>query len=460
MMLTNNVYDPTKKLTAGVQQGTAPKPTGTGTGLNSALSSDTPTTGGVQQGTAPKPTTTATSTSTGTTGGTMQPKAPTGINFAFQDDPKFTQPDAPANVGGTTLRNAFAPGIAASLTQNRETDVSKITSDIMGQDSELMQLAETEGMQTANKRGMLNSSMAVGASQDAAYRVALPMASQNASQNFQANEAARARRMQGYLQDDMQSFQKLMQDDAQAFQFDQSKLDRELNVYLQDDQQRYQWRQARLERDQQLAIQRNEQEWRSAEQALERDQQRYMAAFERLMQDDRLVAEQQQQVSAMVQQANNNYTQAVANIMANPELSAKARSAQLDAVREIYIAEMTLVEDLYSVSLAFESDLPTLSRETGDDRRAKVSYIDDITARYGGSMDDRDRFYAKTGTWPQDDPYAYEDYLIDQYGQSDEGRLTDKTDTRKTDTPTTDTRTTDPRDIYDPRTRYLDSLNA
>ena len=57
---------------------------------------------------------------------------------------------------------------------------------IIDEDSPLMQQAETRGMQRANSRGLLNSSMAVGAAQSSLYDAALPIASQDAATNFQA----------------------------------------------------------------------------------------------------------------------------------------------------------------------------------------------------------------------------------------------------------------------------------
>lgn len=49
--------------------------------------------------------------------------------------------------------------------------------------------AKAAGLQTANKRGLLNSSMAAGASEGAAISAALPIASQDASQTSQKNLA-------------------------------------------------------------------------------------------------------------------------------------------------------------------------------------------------------------------------------------------------------------------------------
>lgn len=52
---------------------------------------------------------------------------------------------------------------------------------IIAKDSPLMQQAATSAKQQANQRGLINSSMAVGAGHDAVYRAAMPIAQQDAS---------------------------------------------------------------------------------------------------------------------------------------------------------------------------------------------------------------------------------------------------------------------------------------
>lgn len=54
-------------------------------------------------------------------------------------------------------------------------------------DSNMMQQASTKGMAASNSRGLLNSSMSVGASMDAMANAAIPLAQQTASQNFETN---------------------------------------------------------------------------------------------------------------------------------------------------------------------------------------------------------------------------------------------------------------------------------
>lgn len=61
---------------------------------------------------------------------------------------------------------------------------------LLAKDNPLMTQARTGAAQYANKRGLLNSSIAAGAGEDAALRVALPIASQEAGQAAQKNLAS------------------------------------------------------------------------------------------------------------------------------------------------------------------------------------------------------------------------------------------------------------------------------
>lgn len=61
---------------------------------------------------------------------------------------------------------------------------------LLSQDSNFMKQAKASGLQTANRRGLLNSSIAAGAAQKAAYDVALPIASQESSQIAAKNLSA------------------------------------------------------------------------------------------------------------------------------------------------------------------------------------------------------------------------------------------------------------------------------
>lgn len=94
-----------------------------------------------------------------------------------------------------TAAQAGYQGYDPSLTQvNKDTDTvaGQLSGLINDQNSVLNAQARTYGMQQANERGLLNSSMAVGASQDAVYKNAIPIAAQDASTYTQARLANQA----------------------------------------------------------------------------------------------------------------------------------------------------------------------------------------------------------------------------------------------------------------------------
>ena len=108
---------------------------------------------------------------------------PTGANVVTADA-------AAGNVGTTgdaTLGGANAAAGAdasqTSLTAEQQTDAE--LARILGQDSPLLAQARAQAAQQANQRGLLNTSMAVGMSQDAMVKAATPLAQQNAQQAFQ-----------------------------------------------------------------------------------------------------------------------------------------------------------------------------------------------------------------------------------------------------------------------------------
>lgn len=98
---------------------------------------------------------------------------------------------APSFVGGLISTKAALQAPAAGYTGDLSSAASmevKPEQTVQGQikaiidaDSPLMQQAETRGLQKANQRGLMNSSMAVGAGQAELYNVAAPIATSDAA---------------------------------------------------------------------------------------------------------------------------------------------------------------------------------------------------------------------------------------------------------------------------------------
>lgn len=110
----------------------------------------------------------------------------------------------PSYTGTNATAATLDPSKAGSYTsQDWNVDSGKTVNGLLGQymsqDNPLMQQAKTNALQTANSRGLANSSMAVGAGQTAAMNSMLPIAQQD-SQTYntaaQNNQASRNNQLQ------------------------------------------------------------------------------------------------------------------------------------------------------------------------------------------------------------------------------------------------------------------------
>lgn len=205
--------------------------------------------------------------------------------------------------------------VSPTRTVDEKETVQYQLDQILDPNSLLMQRARTEGLQYANQRGLLNSSIAAQAAQQAMIDAAIPIAQQDArtyaeaagqitdiegraalqdaqlgtnvsmfnvgednvtnrfnaeSKNrageFNANAANVA--IQNFLQ---REAARDLQDDAQLFTAEQNEADRNLRNYMQERQFNFTSAENVLDREFQNALQENERSFRSAEAALDRE---------------------------------------------------------------------------------------------------------------------------------------------------------------------------------------------
>lgn len=207
--------------------------------------------------------------------------------------------------------------------------------DLVSTDSKLMQAAKTEGLKAANRRGLMNSSMAVSAAQDAVIKNALPIASQDAAQDFARNQDAR-------------QFEYGMagQNDAQAFQRDQAALDRDLQVKIQANSisaaEEAQIRDI-ASREGIAAADRAFQEMQAGK---DRQLQEQLASWN-LASSDRNAAAQ------FITNTQSLYESQIRSIMANTALDATQRTQQLTSAKNLHDRQMSLVEQMYNVDLTW-----------------------------------------------------------------------------------------------------------
>lgn len=163
---------------------------------------------------------------------------------------------------------------------------------ILDSNSPLLQSARTRGLQFANQRGLLNSSIAAQASEQAAIDAALQIAQQDAATYAGADAQTVDAMNRAALQDAslgtnvnivnadsantaIQGFlnresQRALQDDAQLFTAEQNQADRDLREYLQERQFDFTSTENALDRGLQEALQRNQFAFQSEESKLDR----------------------------------------------------------------------------------------------------------------------------------------------------------------------------------------------
>jgi hypothetical protein len=122
--------------------------------------------------------------------GILNSASNTAAKIVAQEPPKVA--DINRGVAPIQPTSAALPTAAASLPANWAVGPSQTVAsnvkDIISDNSPLMQQAETRANQRMNQRGLLNSSIAVGAGQSALYDAALPIAQADAQTQARAGE--------------------------------------------------------------------------------------------------------------------------------------------------------------------------------------------------------------------------------------------------------------------------------
>jgi len=119
------------------------------------------------------------------TGGSAQSGTQaSGINLSQLQNPSSAQSSGMPTTG---INLSQLQGANSWDVQPNETVRSQLQ-QIIADDSPLMQQARTRALQTANSRGLLNSSMAMTAADSAMYDAAMPIATQDASTYARAGE--------------------------------------------------------------------------------------------------------------------------------------------------------------------------------------------------------------------------------------------------------------------------------
>ena len=307
----------------------------------------------------------------------MVPDANTGQMVPFDQNLKWNQMypgiinnavgssqpvSAPSPAGGNVApvpmpAQAGAPAGVAPAVPSGADNVDLVESrvnNIARSDSPLMQQARGAALQQMNDRGLINSSLGIGAAQDAVIRNALPIAQQDAGAvNFvrnredeQAFTTGRDATQQGYTQANMQLGNQL-----------QSGLNQQQQGYTQsnmrlgnDLQQSNMELQSRL----QTSMDNANRAWQSNESVLNRD-------LQLKMQQTQNALTQEAQKTQVGMTLASTYYNTVSTILMDPNLDAAAKQAQIDKALSNYQSMLQIVQkstgiDLSQVGPIFQTD--------------------------------------------------------------------------------------------------------
>lgn len=314
---------------------------------------------------------------------------PRGLGSSFAQSVSSSGPSALDGYTGPR-----APVQVQMAGQGANTDVMEIATGYMDQDSPIMQQAATAGRQAANRRGLLNSSLAAGAVQAATVERILPMAQQTAQQRFQG-EMSR----QEYQQTQNLSAQEFDQNARLSQQqFRQELASQSERIHAEFDI-------ARLDARTRIA-------------AIEIE-----GALRERITSMQIKADDRSNMISMMTQYGAQYQDQFRSILSNPDIAGKDRKDLLRAAGDNYLKNVDVLNGLFGYEIDWRNgtvqrvsdsgeltDLPNI----GDGPRGLGESTGGNGGRGGGTSSDDSA--SSGGTREEFDPFTAETRIVDENG--------------------------------------------
>jgi hypothetical protein len=219
---------------------------------------------------------------------------------------------------------------------NQNQNVAKEMTGLLARDSPLMVQARTQGMQTAASRGLLSSSMAAGAASGAMIDRAMPIAAQNAAQGAAANRSYQDFTQSGDLQGQQIAAQeRLAANDITARQDIQ-----QTDIAAQKELQAADLAESAQRQATQIASD-------TSERGLDRGMQTRLAEMN-------LGAAEQSNAAGMLNAAQANYSMQFQGIMANTNMNAEQREAQIGLARRELDRRVAVTETFFAINIEWD----------------------------------------------------------------------------------------------------------
>ena len=276
--------------------------------------------------------------------------------------------DLSASTGGNVGKPATDPSAYKPPEAYTPETVSENLTGLLAAESPYMQVAKLGGLQTAHKRGLLNSSIAAGAAQKAAIEAGYPIAAADAAaaneakkMGYQgeitgalaeqgASHAQALAELQGYLSSGLSGQQALETLAANAYK---AAIDSGLSAQEARQHMERIVRQGAI--DSRLSAQQANEA--IALEGVKQDGANYRLQLENGASADiakmKLTSAETESVSGQVRTLGDAYARNVSLIQSDPNLSPEAKTTALANQKAIYENNMNLVTSMYGIELAW-----------------------------------------------------------------------------------------------------------
>ena len=234
--------------------------------------------------------------------------------------PVYAQPETQAP-SATVDPNKLQQQTANIVDQERGTVAGQMRG-LLAENSPYLQVARTGALQTAASRGLLNSSIAAGAGEEAAIKQALPIAQQDA-----------------------QTYADIGKQNAKAYS------DSILNTQVAQLEHQKSLANAKItgalttqEAQKQFELQRISEAGQLQRQEIEN-------AMKAVLQDDQLESAERQQLSQVIGSMGNEALGAVERILRDTNIEANAKQSAIDAVMSNYRANSSTAGAIFGLNL-------------------------------------------------------------------------------------------------------------
>lgn len=268
----------------------------------------------------------------------------------------------------------------------KTSNISDIAADMMSKDNRLMERARTQGMGYANSRGLLNSTIAGEAAQNAVLDKIVPMASQESQQRFTSQlekdkfgyDLKKAKQGFGFAQAlSEQDFEQSKGLQAQKGKITSALSKQEFKqaskLSDKDFKQKMGLTKVQYQNEMKLQDKRigNERFLANLDADTRKSLMDMESATKLKLAEMDLDAKDKSDASAMVTSMHEMYQKSVASILSNPNLPASERNKLLKASGELLQVETKLVEGLYGIDFDWvkASFDPTTAGEKKEDKK-------------------------------------------------------------------------------------------